>query len=96
MIKDGGLLTCIDPETGRVIYTNRIGSPGPHITSPVAANGFLYLCSFKGKMKVVKAEDKFEIAGEYDFKDKIMATPAIIENSIYIRTGKELIAFSRK
>jgi hypothetical protein len=47
-------------------------------------------------MKVVNAEDKFEIAGEYDFKDKIMATPAIIENSIYIRTGKELIAFSRK
>jgi outer membrane protein assembly factor BamB len=95
MIKDGGILTSTDPETGKIIYTKRIGIPGPCIASPIAANGFLYILGFNGKMKIVKAGDIFELAGEHDFKEKIIATPAIVENTIYIRTGKELLAYSK-
>ena len=85
-VKDGGIVTCVDPESGKVIYTIRIGNPGPYIASPVAANGFIYFSGYNGKMKIVKAGDKFEVAGEYDFKDNLAATPAIIGNTIFIRT----------
>jgi outer membrane protein assembly factor BamB len=95
MVKDGGTLSCVDPETGKVIYQKRIGNPGPHMASPVAANGFLYIFAYNGKLKVVKAGDVFEIAAEYDFKDNITATPAIVGNTIYIRTRNELFAFSK-
>lgn len=94
MVKDGGIVSCIDPENGKAIYTMPLGNRGGYIASPVAANGYLYIFGFNGKMKILKAGDKFEIAGEYDFKDKIAATPAIIGNNIYIRTRKELLAYS--
>lgn len=94
MIKDGGILTCTNPETGEVIYTERIGNSGPYIASPIAANGFLYFFGYNGKTKIVKAGDIFEVAGEHDFDDKIIATPAIVGNTIYIRTGEGLWAYS--
>jgi outer membrane protein assembly factor BamB len=96
IVKDGGILTCVDPESGKVIYSTRIGNSGPYLASPIAANGFLYIFGFNGKMKVIKAGDKLEIAGQYDFKENIGATPAIIGNTIYIRTKTQLLAYTSK
>jgi outer membrane protein assembly factor BamB len=96
MVKDGGIVSCVDPENGRVIYSMPLGNRGGYIASPVVANGNVYIFSLNGKMKILKTGDKFEIAGEYDFKDKILATPAIIGNNIYIRTRNELLAYSGK
>lgn len=96
MIKDGGTLTCVNPESGKVIYTTRIGNPVPYIASSVAANGFIYIIGFNGRLKVVKAGDSFVTAGQYDFKENIGATPAIIGNTIYIRTKTQLLAYSNK
>ena len=96
MIKEGGILTCVDPENGKVVYVNRIGAPGALIASPIAADGYVYFFSYNGKMKVVKAGDIFEVAGEYDFRDKIAATPAFAGNEIYIRAGRFLLAYTGK
>jgi outer membrane protein assembly factor BamB len=96
MIKDGGILTCVNPESGKVIYSTRIGNPGPYIASPVAANGFIYIIGFNGRLKVVKAGDNLEIAGQYDFKESIGATPAIIGSTIYVRTKTQLLAYTGK
>jgi outer membrane protein assembly factor BamB len=96
MIKDGGTLTCVDPVSGKVIYSTRIGNSGAYMASPVAANGFIYIIGFYGRMKVIKAGDSFAIAGQYDFKENIGATPAIIGNAIYIRTKTQLFAYFNK
>jgi outer membrane protein assembly factor BamB len=94
MIKDGGFLTCINPETGKVLYQDRIGNPGPYLASPVASNGLLYLFGFNGKLTVVKAGDKLIIVTKHDFKENIAATPAIIGKILYIRTKTGLMAYS--
>lgn len=94
MIADGGFLTCINPETGNIIYQTRVGNPGAYFATPVAANGLIYLFGYNGRLTVIKAGDKFKIVTRYNFKDNIVATPAIIENSIYIRTKKGLLAYS--
>jgi hypothetical protein len=47
-------------------------------------------------MKVIKAGDSFAIAGQYDFKESIGATPAVIGNTIYIRTKTQLLAYYNK
>ncbi len=94
MIKDGGFLTCINPETGEKIYQERIGIPGAFIASPVAANGHIYVFGYSGKLIIVKAGDELEIISQHDFEDNIGATPAIIGNTIYIRTKSKLLAFS--
>jgi outer membrane protein assembly factor BamB len=94
MIKDGGIITCVDPETGRVVYKTRLGNPGSYLASPVAANGNLYIFGYNGKLKIIKAGDEFNIVAEHDFKDNIGATPAIVGNSIYIRTRNALLSYS--
>ena len=94
MIKDGGILTCTNPETGEVIYNVRIGNPGSYLSSPVAANGLLYFFGYSGRLTIVKAGDTFKAIGRYDFKDNIAATPAIIGKSIYIRTKTKLLAYT--
>jgi outer membrane protein assembly factor BamB len=95
MIKDGGFITCLNPETGNVLFQSRIGNPGPYLASPVAANGLLYIFGYNGKLKILKAGDELNIVGEHDFKDKIGASPAIIGNTIYIRTNSGLLAYSK-
>jgi hypothetical protein len=47
-------------------------------------------------MKIIKTGDNFAIAGQHDFKENISATPAIIGNTIYIRTKTQLLAYSKK
>jgi outer membrane protein assembly factor BamB len=94
MIKDGGFITCVDPDNGNVLYQTRIGNPGPYLASPIAANGRLYIFGYNGKLKILKAGDEFEIVGEHDFKENIGASPAIIGNTIYIRTSRGLMAYS--
>lgn len=96
MIKDGGTLTCANPESGIVIYSTRIGNPGPYIASLVAANGYIYITGHNGKVKILKAGDKFELASENDLKARIGATPAIIGNTIFFRTENGLLAYSAK
>jgi len=94
MIKDGGFITCINPVTGNIIYQTRIGNPGAYFATPVAANGLIYLLGYNGKLTIIKAGDELKIIAQHDFRDNIAATPAIIGNSIYIRTKTGLLAFS--
>lgn len=94
MIKDGGIITCINPETGNILYQDRIGSTGGYFASPVAANGLLFLFGYNGKLTIIKAGDELKIVARHDFRDNIAATPAIIGNSIYIRTKTKLLAYS--
>jgi outer membrane protein assembly factor BamB len=94
MIKDGGFITCINPESGKILYQARIGNPGGYFASPVAANGLLYLFGYNGKLTIIKAGDELKIIARHDFKDNIAATPAIIGNVIYIRTKTGLLAYS--
>ena len=93
MCKDGGILTCMDAEKGTVFFRESVGATGLYIASPVAANGYIYLTSVKGKITVIKATDKLNIINQNDLKEDIFASPAIIGNTIYVRTKGNLCAF---
>jgi len=94
MIANGGFITCINPDAGNIVYQVRVENPGAYFATPVAANGLLYLFGYNGKLTIIKAGDELKIVAQHDFKDNIAATPAIIGNSIYIRTKKGLLAYS--
>lgn len=94
MIKDGGILTCVNPEDGSIIYQNRIGAPGAYLASPVVANGLIFLFGYNGKATFIQTGDVFKMIAHSDLQDNIAATPAIIGNSIYVRTKTSLLAYS--
>jgi outer membrane protein assembly factor BamB len=95
IIKDGGMLSCFDAKTGEPRYTQeRIDATGSYYASPVAADGRIFLASMNGRVTVVKAGgDKPEILHHADFKERIPATMALIQDKIYLRTQTKLYAF---
>jgi len=95
MCKHGGILTCMDGKTGEIKYSERIDASGAYFASPVTANGYIYIPSGNGIITVIKAGDKLDIISKNDLKEKIYATPAIVGNTIYIRTTDHLYAYSQ-
>ncbi|OVE78710.1 hypothetical protein BVY00_02180, partial [bacterium G20] len=71
MVKNGGIITCVNAENGKVLYQERLGASGPYFASPVAANGNIYVPSSKGVISVIKAGDQLEILAQNDLKEKI-------------------------
>lgn len=96
MLKNGGWLTCMDAKTGLIHYQERIGGTGACIASPVIGNGHLYLASYNGIVKVIKAGKEPVVVSETKLPGKIAATPAIAGNDLYIRTSESLYAFSEE
>lgn len=95
MVKDGGWVTCMDAKTGKVHFQEKLGAPGACIASPVMANGKIYLASYNGIIKVIEASKKPLVISETKLEGKILATPAIVENNLYIRTSEHLYAFGK-
>lgn len=93
MIKNGGIITCVDADSGKVLYRERLGTSGPYLASPVVANGTVYIPFFKGIITVIKAGNQFDILTKNDLKEKIFATPAVIGNTLYVWTTENLYAF---
>lgn len=93
LIKDGGVLACLDPQTGDVKYRARIGAGGGYYASPVAADGRVYLASQEGVVTVVAAGDELKILATNDLGESLMATPAIVDDTLYVRTASKLYAF---
>jgi outer membrane protein assembly factor BamB len=96
-VRDGGLMTSLDPQTGEPFYAQeRLGAAGSYYASPVAADGRIYVASLPGKLSVVKAGGAMpEVLHTSDFGERILATPAIIGKNLYLRTQTKLYAFEQ-
>jgi outer membrane protein assembly factor BamB len=96
-VKDGGLMSSLDAKSGEPFYAQeRLGANGGYYASPVAADGRIYVASLPGKISVIKAGGaKPEILHQADFGTRILATPAIVGDRIYLRTATHLWAFGK-
>jgi outer membrane protein assembly factor BamB len=97
LIKDGGIVTTLDPKTGQIFKQARLkGAVEYYWASPVAADGKVYLVSAAGKVSVLKAEGSWELLAMNDLSDDCFATPAIADGRIYLRTRTKLYCFGVK
>jgi outer membrane protein assembly factor BamB len=97
LVKDGGMVSCFDAKTGAPHYLQeRIGATAGYYSSPVAANGRVFIASVNGKVTIFTAGEKPEVVGQCDLEDRCVTTPAIVDDAIYYRTAKELRAFKAK
>jgi outer membrane protein assembly factor BamB len=97
MVKDGGIVTAFDPKTGEEIYMQRAVAGGKYYASPVAANGHIYFTSLEdGIVTVLKAGAKKPevVAKNPPLGERVAATPAIADDTLYVRTEKHLYAFA--
>ena len=96
VVKDGGLASCFDAQTGKSFYLQeRLGVEGDYYSSPVAADGKIYAASLSGTVLVLAAGETFQVLARNKFAESISATPAIVDGTTYIRTADHLYAFGR-
>lgn len=94
-IRNGGLFTSYDPQSGkRIIDRERIGIVAQFVQSPVAADGRIYVGDESGRIAVIKAGDELNILAKTDLEERLWATPAIVGDTIYYRTENHLWAFA--
>lgn len=92
LMRDGGLLTCLEASTGKELFRERIGAPGQYIASPIVAGDKLIVASVPGVVTVIEVHDELRVLARNSFREKIFATPAVVENRIYVRTADHLYA----
>jgi hypothetical protein len=94
MVNDNGIITILNPDSGALIKQGRLtGAPGPHFSSPTAADGHVYFSSEAGAIVVVKPGEDLTPLAVNDLKEETYATPAFADGRIYVRTTMALYAF---
>jgi hypothetical protein len=87
-VSDAGIASCFDALTGMVHWRERLG--GAHLASPICAGGRLYFFDREGKTTVLKAAKQFERLAENRLEGPVVATPAVVDRSILLRSDKHL------
>jgi hypothetical protein len=82
------MATCADARSGEIRWQERLG--GAHLASPLAAAGRLYFFGQDGKTTVIKAAGVFEKLAENRLEGPVIATPAMVEGSVFIRNDTHL------
>jgi outer membrane protein assembly factor BamB len=93
--QNGGIVFCRVAKTGKLVYSGRLGASGYYYSSPVAADDKVYIASEEGVVVVLEAGEKLKVLAENKLDGAILATPALVDRNIYVRTENHLYAFGK-
>jgi outer membrane protein assembly factor BamB len=94
MANDSGIATCLDAKTGEVVWQKRLA--GEFSASPVCAEGRVYFSNQEGQTFVVAAARDYELLATNELADGCMASPAISDRALYLRTKTHLYRLEDK
>jgi outer membrane protein assembly factor BamB len=93
MVMNGGTLTCLDAKTGKELYQGRLEARGPYYASLVGGDGKVYAASARGEVTVLAGGDELKVLSRVELGERLMATPALADGAVYVRTETRLFAF---
>ena len=97
MVKKGGISAAFSLKDGAKVWTKkRVGNYGNYYASPVAAGDRIYVPGENGYIVVLKAGPEVEVLAKNDVGDSLIATPAIANDRIYVRTLHKLYCFAEE
>ncbi|MEK0447048.1 MAG: putative methyltransferase YcgJ [Verrucomicrobiota bacterium] len=88
MVSSGGIASCLNAENGEVVWKERIGSD--FAASPLWAAGRIYFFDAQGVTTVVKPGDQWEVLAKNTLADGCMASAAVVNHSLIVRTKAAL------
>ncbi len=91
---DSGIVTCLDAATGKLIYLERISDR--FSASPVVAGDLLYFPAESGITYVIRAADSLQVVAQNDLGAPLLASPAVMDERIYLRTQDELVCIGKQ
>ena len=94
VLKEGGILVCLDAESGEVVKQGRVeGALDAYYSSPVAAAGRIVTTSQSGQVAVLDTGEEWSVVSVTDFGEEIWSTAALGDDQIFVRTQGHLYCF---
>ncbi len=91
-----GILTVLDAASGKPIYgPQRLDGISNIYSSPVGAAGRVYYAGREGTVLVIKNADAYEVLAENSLDEGIDTSPAIVDDTLFVRGVHHLYAFAR-
>lgn len=91
---DDGMANCANTTNGEAFWQERLNQQ--HLASPLLAEGRVYFFGKEGKTTVVKAGKDFAKLAENQITGTVIATPAIVDGAIFLRTDTHLYRIGSK
>jgi outer membrane protein assembly factor BamB len=97
VLGNNGVFDAYALETGEEVYRQRLDPVGSGFSaSPIASDGKIYLSNEDGEMLVVAAGSPFRLIATNPMGELLMATPALSEGVMYVRSSVSLSAIGRR
>jgi outer membrane protein assembly factor BamB len=95
LLKEGGIMTLFDTQSGQPLRgAARLKAGGSYFASPVLGDGKIYLAGENGTVVVLRNSPQYEEIATSDMQESILATPAIADGQLFIRTRTRLFCIS--
>ena len=96
LVSDKGRMSCLDAKTGTLHWDSELKG-GAFSSSPILANGTIYITSETGFGQVIRPSKKdLDVIAESDMKEKTFATIVPANGALYLRTESALYKFAEK
>ncbi len=89
-----GVLACYDAKTGTKNWSQEYGDA--FYSSPVYADGKVYITDMTGKTHIVKATKDYQLIGTPELGEKSVCSPIFQEGKVYLRGMNQLYCLGTK
>ena len=97
LVKGGGISTLFETETGTALRgPDRIGNTGDYFASPIFGDDKVFVAGENGIVVVMKNNADYEVLAKNDMGDSIVATPAIADGRLFVRTRSKLVCVAKQ
>ena len=97
LVGDQGKVTCLDPETGKTIWTDSLGkNRAKYYSSPLVAGDKMYAAREDGVLFVANVSGEFKILSENDMEESVIASPVPLGNRLLVRGIETLFCVGEK
>jgi outer membrane protein assembly factor BamB len=93
LVNERGVASCLEATTGRPVWQQRLD--GEFSASPIYAGGSIYVCNQEGKSFVLASGRTPKILAINRLGDGCMASPAVADGALFIRTRTHLYRIQR-
>lgn len=94
---NSGILTAVDAKTGTPHFqVQRLEGLGEVFSSPVGASGRVYITGRDGTTLILRHGPKYEVLAKNTLDDGFDASPALVDNEMFMRGYKYLYAIAAK
>ena len=95
LLRDRGEVECVDPATGKTVWNDALPKDrSNYYASPLIAGGNLYAAREDGVVFVARVEDKFELVGENNMGERVIASPIALSDRLFIRGEQHLYSIA--